>query len=195
MVRAVKRSVLVAMAALSLFTCHAQQAIAPVDGQKASYTTSESFTCVTGDVAVITGSSTKKIRVTHVEFSVITTGTAAKEVYTIVKRSTLDSGGTSASMTVIQHDSNDASPTATLTYYTVAPTSSGSAVGTVQYFNIWESTPGSTLGSIPPIVSLFGTEPGTKALVLNNANENLTLNLNAATATATCSVVIRWTEE
>jgi hypothetical protein len=105
---------------------------APVDGYKATYVASVSAmsTTIASDVFVLTGSATKTIRVTRVEVYCVS-GAATTTTWQLIKRSTVDTAGTTSAATVIAIDSSNAAASATATGYTVAPTL-GTSVGPVR---------------------------------------------------------------
>lgn len=163
------------------------------EGRKKTYSASSgAFTAVAGDMAYLPGNGTTKVRVLAVEVSVSTSGTAALETITLVKRSALGTGGATSNMTSVPHDSNDAAANSTAKFVTTAITP-GAAVGTIRGGRLLDSssaTSGTTL-----LRWTFGMEPGAKAIVLNNANENLAVNIGAVVTTQTGIVNFEWTEE
>lgn len=162
-----------------------------IEGRKATYSCFASFTPVAGDIAVLPGSASKTIRVTRVEVSLSTTGTAAIEAVQLVKRSAADTAGTSTAMTAVPHDSNFAAASAAPLSYTAAPTP-GAAVGTVrgvQFNDGSASLPGSQTW-----LWTFGERPSS-AIVLRGTAQELCVNLGAVVATQTATVSFEWTEE
>jgi hypothetical protein len=162
-----------------------------MEGRKATYSAFASFTAVAGDIAVLPGSASKTIRVTRVEVSFVTTGTAAIETVQLVKRSAADTGGTSAAMTAVPHDSNFAGASAAPLNYTVAPTP-GAAVGTirgVQFNDASSALPGGNSW-----IWDFGTRPSA-AIVLRGVAQMLCVSLPTAVATQTAQVSFEWSEE
>jgi hypothetical protein len=162
------------------------------EGRKATYSAFASFTSANGDIAVLPGSGTKTIRVTRVEVSLSTSGTAAIESITLAKRSTADTGGTSSAMSTVPHDSNFSAATAAPLSYTVAPTA-GTLVGQVRGVLFNDQT-----AAIPGSGTWlweFGTRPGASAIVLRGTAQQLCVNLGTAVATQTAQVSFEWTEE
>lgn len=161
------------------------------EGRKTTYSAFASFTPVAGDIAVLPGSASKTIRVTRVEVSMSTSGTAAVEQIQLIKRSTADSAGTSAAMTAVPHDSNFAAASAAPLSYTAAPTL-GTAVGAVrgvQYNDASASVAGANTW-----LWTFGDRPGA-CIVLRGTAQQLAINLGAVVATQTVTVSFEWTEE
>jgi hypothetical protein len=159
--------------------------------RKSSYSSNSIFTPVAGDIAVLPGSATKTIRVTRVEVSMSTSGTAAYESVQLIKRSTADTAGTSAAMTAVPHDSAFAAASAAPLKYTAAPTL-GTAIGTVRGAQIYDPSGVSALS--PNVVTWpFGDRAG--VIVLRGVAQQLCVNLGAVVATQTVSVTFEWTEE
>jgi hypothetical protein len=162
------------------------------EGRKATYSAFASFTSTNGDIALLPGSGTKTIRVTRVEVSLTTTGTAAIESVSLLKRSTADTAGTSSAMTAVPHDSNFSAASAAPLSYTVAPTQ-GTLVGTLRgvLFNDQSaSLPGSATW-----LWEFGTRNGASSIVLRGTAQQLCVSLGTAVATQTAQVSFEWTEE
>lgn len=162
-----------------------------VEGRKATYSCFASFTPVAGDIAVLPGSASKTIRVTRVEVSLSTTGTAAVEAVQLVKRSAADTAGTSAAMTTVPHDSNFAAASAAPLSYTAAPTP-GAAVGTIRGVQFNDGS--SALPGNQTWLWTFGERPAS-AIVLRGTAQELCVNLGAVVATQTATVSFEWTEE
>lgn len=146
------------------------------------------------DVLVLSGSSSKVIRVTKV--SVVGTATAAS-IYDhyIIKRTAANSGGTSTSKTAAQSDSTDSAQTATLLQYTANPSSLGTGIsveGNKTYLAAG-ATPGA---AALPSVYTFGTR-NDKAIVLRGASESLAINFGgqAVPSGANLYLSIEWTED
>jgi hypothetical protein len=82
------------------------------------------------DILQIQGSATKIVKLR----SIVLTGTATAAsviVPTLVRRSTANSGGTSAGGTFAKRDNNDLAPTAVLTTWSANPTALGTLVATL----------------------------------------------------------------
>lgn len=167
-----------------------------LDGAKATYSASAtgitSATTAT-DIFTIFGSSTKTIRVTHVEILFSTTaGGGVLDDLVIIKRSSANSGGTSASQTAVPHDSNDAAATATVLSYTANPTTLGAAVGTVRSLRIAALVVNSPESAF---IWDFGDRPA-QAIVLRGTAQGLCINLSSTTITGGIfSASVEWTEE
>lgn len=157
--------------------------IAPVDGQKSTY--SIAFTgLVTAasatDIACLTGSGSKTIRITHVEISGTTSAGSGNSVNaTLVKRSAADSGGVSSALTFVPHDSTDGAATATAVSYTANP-SLGAAVGNIRAFRIDLSSSG-VAGT--PAIWDFGDRGGVRDIVLHGTSQQVCINFGTVTIT------------
>jgi hypothetical protein len=162
-----------------------------MEGRKATYSAFASFTAVAGDIAVLPGSASKTIRVLRVEVSFVTSGTAAVETVQLVKRSAADTGGTSAAMTAVAHDSTFAGASAAPLSYTVAPTP-GAAVGTIRGVQFNDAS--SALPGANTWIWDFGTRPSA-AIVLRGVAQQLAISLPTAIATQTAQVSYEWSEE
>lgn len=163
-----------------------------LEGRKNSYRASKSFTCVAGDVAVMPGSASKTIKVTRALVNLRTSGTAAFSTLQFIKRSAADTAGTSAAMTAVPLDSNDAAATAAPLNYTAAPTP-GAAVGPISSYEILNESASSN--QAPFLVEAFSTGSGIQPVVLRGTAQQLAVNFSAIVATGTCSVTFEWSEE
>lgn len=176
-------------------TCDASgnTAVTPVDGYKATYSaaaTAFAPAASATDVFTITGSASKTIRVTKIEMSATQTTAGNNEVL-LVKRSTANSGGTSATPTIVPHDSSSAAGTAVVRSYTANPTT-GTLVGAVASVKMFVST---TATENQKQIWDFGIRPS-QAIVLRGTSQVLAINLNAATWTGgSISVYLEFTEE
>ncbi len=169
---------------------------APTDGAKPTYsaTSAIAFTSATTatDIFTITGSTTKTIRVIRVGFSAQLQASGVVDVL-LVKRSTANTGGTSAAATAVPNDSSSAAATATVLNYTVNPTL-GATVGTVRGARVFFPTAGTDTGD-SVYEWLLGNIPG-QAIVLRGTTQVLALNLTGATINgATWVCYVEWTEE
>jgi hypothetical protein len=132
------------------------------------------------------------IRVKRVAVSGRNTAGQSLDV-TLIKRSTLDSGGTAAGLTAVSHDSLDPAASATATSWTTVPVTPGTSVGLVRAKQMTISG----TGVLTPVgIEWDFSTANDKAAVLRNANEGLYLNLPAAPAsTATLNIFLEWSEE
>jgi hypothetical protein len=163
-----------------------------IEGRKKTYSAFATFTPVAGDIALIPGNGTTTARVTRVEVSLSTTGTAGIEAVQLVKRSAADTAGTSASMTAVPHDSNFAAANSAPLSYTAAPTP-GAAVGTIRGLQFFDES--ATVTGANTWLWEFGTRGGASAIVLRGTAQQLCVNLGGVVATQTATVSYEWVEE
>lgn len=165
------------------------------EGQKATYSAAAvNFTpaATPTDVCVLPGSASKTIRVTRIMVQGFAT-TKGSMALVIVKRTTADTGGTSAALTVIPYDSGDAAGTAAPLKYTANPTIN-STVGTYDTKSLNFAVAGD---ESTPYIFDTSYRGGAKALVLRGVAEQIAVNLSGAAVptggTIGCSY--EWTEE
>jgi hypothetical protein len=149
-----------------------------------------SFATSPTDWVVLTGSSTKTVRITNVTVCGLAT-TATSQPVEIVKRSTADSAGTSTTPSITPLDSGDAAATAAAAVYTANPTVGtqvGSPVDTF-YLNL-----GAT-GSAGCASLDFGTR-NDQALVLRGTSQQAAIDLAGTTVPSGTNLTYRveWTE-
>lgn len=165
----------------------------PLDSSKSTYSASIVGlvpALLATDIFSITGSSTKVVRISHLEISATQT-TAGNINMVLLKRSSANSGGTATNPTKVAHDSANPAATATLNAYTANPTT-GSLVGNLRANKLFVSTV-TTMGQEIPID--FGIRPG-QSIVLRGSAEVLAVNLNGVTVTGgSFDIDIEWTEE
>ncbi len=162
------------------------------EGTKGTFSAaSVSFTPVATatDFWQIVGSGTKTVRVIRVQISGIATSAATNDVL-LIKRTTANTGGTSASVSIAQHDSNDSAATATVNSYSVNPTTGTGVAIRGAKLNLGAA------GSAGSIVWDF-TGRNDKALVLRGTAQSLNLNWNgnAVPSGTSLDIDIEFTEE
>jgi phage-related tail fiber protein len=141
------------------------------------------------DVFCVRGSATKTVIIKHITFAGTATATTAATML-LIKRSTLNTGGTSATATNVPHDSTNAAAAATVVSYTANPTL-GTAVGNVDAtkFALAAAT-----AQVNERARQYGLEED-QGIVLNAAAESVCLNFNGQTvAGASVSVAVEWRE-
>lgn len=168
---------------------------APVDGFKATYGASiQGLASVASatDIFTITGSATKTVRITRIEVSGVQT-TAGQVDIIVLKRSTVDTAGTSSTPTIVPYDKNSPAATAVVTAYTANPTA-GTLVGNIRAGKLFVAAPATA--SPTTVMALdFGTRPA-QALVLRGATDQIAVNLNGVTVTGgSFNISIEWTED
>jgi|SRR5580765_2252798 len=168
------------------------------DGQRATYRASTTgLAAVTGctDLFTLTGSASKTIRITRVEFGgTVATAAMYLDVLAVI-RSGANLTGTSTTPTVVPLDSNDPAGTAVVRAYTANPGTLGTLVGAVRSDKVLLPLTGTPV--LPDrLVWNFGNRPA-KTCVLRGATQVFAINLNGiAIANATLiDVAIEWTED
>lgn len=169
---------------------------APADGAKATYTaTINGLVSVASatDIFTLTGSATKKVRVTRVEVNGQQT-TAASALIVLLKRSVANLTGTHSAPTIVPQDSGSAAATATVLAYTANPGTLGTLIGNIRNAWLFLAAPATTAAT-EKLALDFGNRPA-QAVVLNGIAEVFAINLNAATVTGgTFNVTVEWSEE
>jgi hypothetical protein len=137
------------------------------------------------------GSATKVVKVLEISITATAT-TIGTMVLSVIKRSAVDTGGTSAAATAISYDANDAAATATALTYTVNPAGLGTAIGSVHT----EKVAFTLVGGYTRYLINFCDTPS-KAPTLRGTSSGLAINFNggAVPAGGNLALSIRWTEE
>jgi hypothetical protein len=186
--------------ARSLLSDSAGNLLINLEGQKSTYsalansTTVPTFTAAAGDIALIPGAAGKLVTVTRVEVTLSTSGTAAIETVSLISRSSADSGGTSATMLTVPHDSFYAPAQSVPLLYTVAPTTSGTAVGFIRATQFNDQS-ASLPGAATWIWTFGDGRGGASGFRLRGTAQQLCVNLAGVVATQTAAVSFEWTEE
>lgn len=144
-----------------------------------------------GDIFCIAGSATKIVKVKGVRVSAIASQ-AVNSSISIIRRSTLNSGGTPSSVTIVPNDTNNPASTATVTAYATAPTP-GTQVGIVRSQKLSIATATTTAFAANPALfqfSVYWDQP----LILRGVNQNICVDVDA-TAGGTWEVDEEHTEE
>lgn len=147
------------------------------------------------DIFTISGSSIpgRKVKVLRIEVSGIATAAAAIP-FSIVKRSTANTGGTATNPAAVAHEAiTGLSASATVTAYTANPTT-GTLVGVVQ---AKRGTLLTAAAGTPASPTPFDfTTPNSKFPTLNGPTEVLALNFNGTTAAGnSLDIFVTWSEE
>lgn len=143
------------------------------------------------DIFTITGSATRTVRILRITITGTQTTGAMRDVL-LIKRSAANTGGTSATPTIVPYDSNSAAATAVVRNYTANPSGLGSAVGTIYAAKFFLSGTAAVAGSIN---IEFGPRYG-QAIVLRGVAQTLAINMNAVTSTGnSMTISVEWTEE
>lgn len=142
------------------------------------------------DIAILPGNATNTVYVTKVTISGIQTTGGVSDVQ-LIKRSTANTVGTSAAMTPIPHDANDAAAVSAPLSYTANPTP-GSAVGTVRRAYLPFSGATATTNDI--VEFNFGALG--RPIILRGIAQGLAINLGGATLTGgILDVCYEWFEQ
>jgi hypothetical protein len=153
------------------------------------------------DIACIAGSSTKTVIVRRVTVTG-TAGTLVTAPFTMVRRTSVDSGGTAATTTanwantISQRDSNDAAASATLISYSANPTINDTSPTYIASAHL--TIPVTSAGTVTnPIVWEFDTPFSfVKGVVLRGATQQACINLNGVSVSSgLLHISIDWTEE
>ena len=150
------------------------ESTAPVDDLP-TYSAVFSHAAVSGDSVVIFGVANKRIKLREIGIVKPT----AQQTCTLIKRSSLDTGGTSTLATIPPMESGDA-PSATVRLYTAAPTA-GTSVGTSRY----------AIVATGDVMIWSFDRPGVKPPTLKRDDECLALNVDA---TGSIYGWLEWTE-
>lgn len=147
------------------------------------------------DLLTITGSATKTVSVTHASCSGTSTAVGAGSLF-LAKRSTANTGGTSAAVTAVPVDSADAAASATVLNYSANPTT-GTLVGNVASAIITLTPAATTTYGALPVKWDFGQRDGEKPIVLRGIAQVFALNGGGVTLPSGASLLcnLAWTEE
>lgn len=150
------------------------------------------------DIFCISGSATKTVTVRRLILSG-TAGTAVTTPVVLLRRVSLDTGGTAATSTALPvagaFDSNNATATAVLTAYTANPTIVDSSPTYLAAPAVAFAT---TTTANAATEYVFGTNVDgyDQSLVLRGATQQLCLNLNAVSVSSgVLATSIEWTEQ
>lgn len=170
------------------------QQMTPLDGCRQTYSAASTLPLAASatDVFTLTGSASKTIRITLIRLSGLAT-TAITVPVQLIKRASVNTGGTISTNTAVPHDSTNATATATCVSYTANPATLGTTVGALRADKV---NFGLTASDTSPIIVWdFGIRPS-QALVLRGATEVIAISMATITVTGgSLSVDIEWTEE
>jgi len=169
-----------------------------VDGLKATYAASGVGLAVANaatDIVTLTGSATKTIRITKVEFTGTVASTAGTLAVVFAVRSAADTTGTSTTTAAVPYDSTSAAATGVVKAYTANPGGLGTLVANVETIKVFCVAAAATAGGDRAVVH-FGLRPA-QAIVLRGTTQIFAINLGASTLLNGGSVdyAIEWTEE
>ena len=145
-----------------------------------------------GDVCSLYGSATKTVKVRRVLFGGVTAALQTDPV-SIIKRSTLNNGGTvGAPMVVTAYDTSNTASTAITDIYTVAPTTQGTFIGVLVDKFITLNGATTAVAAIPVTEFTFGALG--QPVVLRGVLQSVSVN-TAGLAGFNMSCTFEWTEE
>jgi hypothetical protein len=165
------------------------------DGWKVTYSAAISNlvpATTAGDCFVLQASATKLARLVRVLVSGTATTATTLDV-TLVKRSTLDTAGTSTSPAMVPHDSADGAATAVVKAYTVAPTA-GTLVGILRSAKLLLAVPAATGGG-PQILWEFGNLAEKQPLLRSGTTHCYAVTINAIPTGGSMNIAMEFTEE
>lgn len=146
------------------------------------------------DVFTLTGSSTSNVYITKIKISNIQTAEGVNAWY-LAKRSTANSGGTSATPTIVPFNSQNPSPSAVARQYTANP-SLGTLVGYIWGGYVYAPTVSTASARGLQGVEIDFEDMFNQPITLLNENEVLAINFKGAALPAGLSVIaqITWYE-
>lgn len=144
------------------------------------------------DVFTITGSATRVVRVIRMGLSALQT-TAGMNSWQIIKRSSANTSGTSASVAKVPIDDAYPAATATVLQYTVNPTA-GTAIGAIWSGRVAAPAPATAVGNTEKIIELSSMG---QLATLTGTTDVLAWNFNGAALPAGLSITpwVVWTEQ
>jgi hypothetical protein len=145
---------------------------------------------IAGDNLMITGSATTTVRVKRISIS--SSANAAQTInVNVIKRSSLDTGGTSTTLASVPYDSIDFPAGAVVKSFTATPAPGNQVGSLMRAAQIFINTAGGTPGIT---VFEFGDDIA-QCVILRGSSECLCLNLGSApTNTPNIGIDIEWTE-
>jgi hypothetical protein len=165
------------------------------DGVKATYryySSGNTPAATPTDVLTLTGSSSKTIRIKKVVLSGYASS-AGQFVWTLVRRSAANTGGSSSAGVAAKQDLTDGAATAAIALYTANPGTLGTAVATIRGGRLFHNV---TTAQQDKLVFDFCTNQD-KALVLRGTSDILAINGNSGTlpSGAALDIEIEWEED
>lgn len=195
--------------ALSVVSATAQVNTVPQVGVATAVVTRNTYSAVAlalppaasaTDIACIAGSSTKTVYVSRIRISG-TAGTLVSAPFTLVRRTTADTGGTAATTTanwantIAKNDTNNPTPTATLISYSANPTINDTSP--VYLRSAYLTLPTTAAGtSISPIQWDWDSLEFMQRPALRGAAQQFCINLNGVSVSSgLLHINIQWSEE
>lgn len=146
------------------------------------------------DLVTLNGVGNRTLRLLAVIVDGLQT-TAGINKFFLIKRSTLDTGGTFVADPIVVHDSNELVSAAVFGHWTANPAALGTAIGNVRVNNLLNPAPASLVVADKLIWTFENLNA--EEVTLRTATEQLALNFNGAALPAglTLNVTFVWTEE
>ncbi len=146
------------------------------------------------DIACITGSATRVVRVQQVKVN--GTGTAITIPVVLTKHAAANTGGTAGTTVAIPVpyplDSTNAAATATTNSYTANPTITDSTPGVIDIQ--WLGLAATTTSTAGNTTFTYWDREFMQAITLRGIAQQLCVNLNGTSPTASLAVSFKWTE-
>ncbi len=137
------------------------------------------------DVWTMFGSGSTTVKIYYIGLSYVGTS-SGQATYTLLRRSSVNSGGTSSTTTPAKMDSNNASATATVRTYTANPSSLGTSAGTINSFCMvpwWQTNNFTATHDETTDTPLFDYKLLGQPMVLRGTGEGIALNCGGTTPT------------
>jgi hypothetical protein len=146
------------------------------------------------DIFTITGSDTKIARVLRIILSATQT-TGASQEFLIIKRSSLNGGGTSVPFVPVAYSSTFAPGTITIRAYTAKPAALGTSLGNMRAVKFF--VPATSTAQTNDYIFDFTNSGLSSGIVLNANTDVLAVNFNGAALPAglTLNCSVEWSEE
>lgn len=147
------------------------------------------------DILTISGKAGRAIKINQIQISGIATAATAIPI-AVIKRSTSNTGGTSATLAAVNLDSSTASAAAAASVltYTANPSALGTSLGNLATARMILSTASASVGTSPIVISferMYMRMP-----TLRDSTESICINYGGATASGNAlDISISWTEE
>jgi len=148
------------------------------------------------DMLVLSNPGTKTILVTQAQLQIAATASTTMTLF-FIRRSALNTGGTSTTSAIASIDSTNAAATAVATLYTAAPTTNGTAA------TVYVLTSTASAGGAGTVFGLQSASHGQTTMAVDfrqpitlRQNESLALNLAGAALPAgfAASYLLEWVE-
>lgn len=152
------------------------------------------------DVWSFFGSATTTVKIYYIGLAYNGTSSGLAS-FTLLRRSSANTGGTSTTTTPAKMDSNNASATATIRTYTANPSSLGTSAGNINNFSLvpwWQTSNFIAFRDVTTDTTLFDYTLLGQPIVLRGTGEGIALNCGGTTptgGTVKLSLRVIFTEE